>query len=311
MTVLATEATASVSAEGAKTKDENLFQRQLINTPDSLKSTFRMHMFKQQHPPSLAHSFPMPESSPAQEDDDCGAPSMFHSSEEELHDLYDDSDDDDSADASNSYLDHDDGSSCLGKEIDAVNKLITLQSIDRLENHIPYIVAQQLLNDMIQKRELAKQHSGNLSFLGRGAMTLEVAIPSVSTPSETATADETATATMDRRVSTDSTKSMNDLLHTLTSLDELLIEEFSSEEESSSEEDSEDDSEDDIEDDDDSSSDASCDCVDTNCCASIVSDDLTEASGMHDELRPESLHSGQSLGSGPSMGSGPDRKSVV
>ena len=56
------------------------------------------------------------------------------------------------------------------------SKLMTLQSIDRLENHLPRIVVEHIIADMTQRKEdLAEKSKGNLCPLG-GSLTLEVPV---------------------------------------------------------------------------------------------------------------------------------------
>lgn len=156
-------------------------------------------------------------------------------------------------------------------EATSLAKLMTLQSIDRLEHHLPHIVVDQIIAGMKQRKEdvVGKQHP-----LARGNLTLEIPMnvaiggggSNSSEPSEVALGGgndhghTSATATSSRSYpqqqqqqhasqprqprrhsgkSIGSTSVMSDLLQTLSSLDELLEEEFSSSEEDTSSEDDE------------------------------------------------------------------------
>lgn len=123
---------------------------------------------------------------------------------------------------------NDERSSCIG-ELDALNKMITLQSIRRLEYHLPQIVTEQLIADMRQRRDQPKEQGQGFSLLGRGSMTLEVPIipssTSNTTQGEAATPVRPTASNLRVSVNDGSAKSlggMSDLLNTLTSLDELL-----------------------------------------------------------------------------------------
>ncbi|CAB9531347.1 cyclase type 10 [Seminavis robusta] len=133
-------------------------------------------------------------------------------------------------------------------EEETLGKIMTMQSIDRLESHLPRIVVEQLIADMKQRREQVKLDKKS-SPLARGAMTLEVPMPVLVPPESSAAVPASASllpkAKPRNSVSagshspTPSAKGgMSDLLNTLTSLDELLEEEFSSSDDGSSEEDS-------------------------------------------------------------------------
>lgn len=160
-----------------------------------------------------------------------------------------------------------DESAAYADEANTLSKLMTLQSIDRLESHLPHIVVDQIIADMTQRKEEVKQEKENP--LTTGTMTLEVPIDvnmamSNSSKGRNITSERgTTAATADsssvrskqqRRESAGS--GMSDLRNTLASLDELLEEEFSSSDEdgSSEDDDDEDGSSEDIDGSDESSS---------------------------------------------------------
>jgi hypothetical protein len=252
------------TSTGATNKDDqhSKFESSSVDsTAPSLRSTFQMHIFQPSEASSAISSAmtnPPLFLSPA--DEDCvqgGSASTMDTTNSDLGVFQQPQHSNNNDDSHSVFYHHEEGSA---DELEALNKLITLQSIDRLENHIPHIVAEQLLLDMKQRRDQTKREQHPL--LGRGgAITLELPMASASNTNSVnmntnalAVAAAATAPSPDpcRRMSVESSKTMNDLLNTLSSLDELLEEEFSSsgEEGSSSEEDEDDSSDDDSDDDD-------------------------------------------------------------
>lgn len=146
-----------------------------------------------------------------------------------------------SVEEDSTYYNEAEGSSIAG-DVDEITKMMTLQSIDRLEHHLPQIVVVQLIADMKNRKEEATKQAQSFPLLSRGSMTLEV--PMISRSNNASVSALSASIDAARRVSMGDNSArasgqagINDLLNTLSSLDELLEEEFSSSgEESSSEE---------------------------------------------------------------------------
>ena len=141
-------------------------------------------------------------------------------------------------------------------DADAIAKIATLESIDRLSRHIPNIVIDQIVNATKEEKEASEQQQqgqqGTLPGLfGEGnhnpMMTLEV--PSTVTASNDAIGDNSGHSRGGGASLASSTgRNMNDLLNTLESLDELLNDEFDSDTSNSEGGDADDDDDDDDDD---------------------------------------------------------------
>ena len=196
---------------------------------------------------------------------------------------------------------HHDESNVYYNEAEEFEKMRTLESINRLENHVPRIVLEQLMADIQQRKEDAKAALSAPSPLGNITLEVPMNIGGGVNDSLHASSNSIGDVAYNsgqsvksagsghslQRIGARSNGPMNELLNTLTSLDELLEEEFSSDEDTSSGDD-EDESEGDSDDDDsDEDSDDDDDDDDTS---SEEGENLLDTSGLTFEVDPGELH---------------------